>query len=257
MIVNKDYTIDLMKKGVREDGRALDEYRQPIKVEYGISGKAAEGSAQVTMGDTIVIAGVKLETAVPYPDTPDEGTLMVNTELTALSSPEYEPGPPPIDSIELARVVDRGIRESHSLNFEKLCIKSGEKMWIVCVDIYTINAAGNLFDACALAALAALKDAKFPAFDGVKIDYKNRTDKSLPLESLPIACTVWRVADKWIVDPTRAEELASDARLTVAFDDDDNVCAMQKGGNAPMSEEEIEHVVNTASDKAKILREVL
>src|SRR3989339_530262 len=120
MITPKDYIISIAKKGVREDGRAFEEYRQPVKVEYAISGKAAEGSAKVTIGDTVVIAGVKLEVGKPYPDTQDQGTLMVNAEFTPLASPEFEPGPPSIDSIELARVVDRGIRESHVIDFHKL-----------------------------------------------------------------------------------------------------------------------------------------
>lgn len=256
-MIPKEYIIDLAKKGVRDDGRAFTDYRSPVKVEYGVSSKAAEGSAKVTIGDTVVIAGVKLETGVPYPDTPDEGSLMVNAELTPLSSPEYEPGPPDNSAIELARVVDRGIRESHAINLQKLCIRAGEKMWIVCIDVYTINAAGNLFDAAALAAMAAVKDAKFPAFDGEVIDYKTKTDEPLPVEKMPLACTVWRIGDALMVDPTRDEEKASNARLTVAFNDEDQICAMQKGGNEPFSEEEIESIINIASEKVKMLREAL
>lgn len=256
-MIAKEYITSLARKGHRNDGRGFLDYREPVSVEYGISGKAAEGSAKVTIGDTIVIAGVKLEIGVPYPDAPDKGTLMVNAELTPLSSPEYEPGPPAIDSIELARVVDRGIRESHALNFDKLCITPKEKMWIVCIDIYSINVDGNLFDAAALAALAALKDAKFPAFDGEAIDYKSRTNDSLPLERLPVGCTVWRVGGGLLVDPTRAEELAADARLTVVFTDDDDICAMQKGGDQPFSGEEIEKIITIASENAKKLREAL
>ncbi|MFH0752419.1 MAG: exosome complex protein Rrp42 [archaeon] len=256
-MIAKEYIVGLAKKGFRNDGRDFSEYRAPVTVEYGISGKAAEGSAKVTIGDTIVIAGVKVEIGTPYPDTPDKGTIMVNAELTPLSSSEYESGPPTIDSIELARVVDRGIRESHAIDFKKLCITPKEKMWIVCIDIYSINANGNLFDASALAALAALKDAKFPAFDGETIDYKNRTKDGLPLNKLPLACTVWRVGDKLLVDPTRDEELASDARLTIAFTEEDEICAMQKGGERAFSDEEVENIITIASEKAKMLREAL
>lgn len=256
-MIAKEYIISLAKRGVRDDGRDFEEYRQPVKVEYGISSKAAEGSAKVTIGDTIVIAGVKLEIGQPYPDTPDQGTIMVNTELTPLSSPEYEPGPPDNSAIELSRVVDRGIREAHAVNFEKLCIKAGEKMWMVCIDIYTINAAGNLFDAAALAAMAALKDARYPSFDGEKIDYRDRTDDPLPIEKMPLACTVWRVGGKFLVDPIRAEELASDARLTVAFNDEGQICAMQKGGNQPLTDGEIESIINIAEGKVRMLREAL
>ena len=44
-------------------------------------------------------------------------------------------------------------------------------MWMVIVDIYPINDAGNLFDAASLAT-AAIKDAKFPKINSEnKIDY--------------------------------------------------------------------------------------
>lgn len=256
-MIAKDYIIGLAKKEVRDDGRSFTQYRKPVLVEYGISSKAAEGSAKVTMGDTVVVAGVKLEVGKPYPDTPDKGTIMVNVELSPLSSPEYESGPPTIESIELARVVDRGIRESNAVNFEKLCITPKEKMWIVCIDIYPINAGGNLFDACALAAMAALKDTRFPAFDGEKVDYKTKTEKTLPLEKVTLACTVWRIGGHLMVDPTRDEELASDSRLTTAFDEEGKICAMQKGGNEPLTEDEIEKMINISSEKVKELREVL
>src|SRR3989338_5346357 len=160
--VVRDHIRSLAEKGAREDGRDFLEYRKPIKIEYGVSSKSAEGSARVTIGDTEVVAGVKLEVGEPFPDTPDEGVLMVGAELLPLSNPEFESGPPSIDSIELARIIDRGIRESKCIDFSKLCIKKGEKVWMVFIDIYPINDSGNLFDAASLAALAALKDAKFP-----------------------------------------------------------------------------------------------
>ncbi len=46
------------------------------------------------------------------------------------------------------------------------------------IDIYPLNDAGNLWDAGALAALAALKDAKYPEFDGEKVDYSKKTKKT-------------------------------------------------------------------------------
>ena len=46
----KNYALNAMKSGKRIDGRAFDEYREPIKVEYGISSKSAEGSARVIIG---------------------------------------------------------------------------------------------------------------------------------------------------------------------------------------------------------------
>ena len=112
----KKHIIESLKKGVRHDRRKLDEFRK-VEVEYGIS-KSAEGSARVKVGNTEVLAGVKLGIDKPYPDTPDEGCLMVGAELLPLSSPEFEAGPPGIESIEIARVVDRGIRESGTIDMK-------------------------------------------------------------------------------------------------------------------------------------------
>ena len=142
----RTHIISLLNADTRLDGRKLTEYRQPIEVEHGII-KTAEGSARVKIGETEVMVGVKLEVGEPYPDTPDEGTIIVGAELLPMSNPEFELGPPGIQAIELARVVDRGIRESKALDFKKLCIAKGEKIWMVIIDICPINDAGNLFDA--------------------------------------------------------------------------------------------------------------
>lgn len=254
---SKKYVESLLQKGLREDGRKPDEYRS-IKIEYGISAKSAEGSARVRIGETEVVAGVKMEVGEPFPDKPDEGTIVVNAELTPLASPEFESGPPDVSSIELSRVVDRGIRESKTLDFKKLCIKEGEKVWLVFIDIYPINDAGNLFDAAALAAFAALKDAKFPGYDEEteKVKYDEKTKKSLPLGNMPMACTVLKINGKFIVDPTNKEEEAADARLTVASLDNGNLCAMQKGEDEPLSAEDINQMVELSLAKAKELRKV-
>jgi len=56
--------------------------------------RKTEGSALVKIGDTEVIAGVKMSIDKPYEDTPDQGNLIVNVELLPLASPTFEPGPP-------------------------------------------------------------------------------------------------------------------------------------------------------------------
>jgi exosome complex component RRP42 len=113
----------LIEKGERLDGRELTEYRE-IKLEQGII-ERAEGSARVRLGKTEVVVGTKIEMGEPFADTPNEGVLTVNAELVPLASPSFEPGPPDETSIELARIVDRGIRESKMIDTEKLCIVPG------------------------------------------------------------------------------------------------------------------------------------
>ena len=252
------HVVKLLNAGKRMDGRGLLDYRKPIDIEQDII-KTAEGSARVKIGKTEVIVGVKLEVGTPYPDTPDEGTIIVGAELLPLSNPEFELGPPGIQAVELARVVDRGIRESKAIDFKKLCIEEGNKVWLVGIDICTINDDGNLLDASSLAALAALKTVKFPKYDekAEKVNYKEKTSKKLEVEKEPIAITVTKIGGKLIVDPTTEEEKVLDARLTVITEKDGTLCALQKGGDAPLTSDEVMQIVDIAAEKGKELRGAL
>ena len=251
----REHVLKLFESNIRLDGRKFTDYR-PVKVEVNVI-NTAEGSARVIIGKTDVIAGVKMEVMKPYPDTPDEGSIMVGAELLPLSSPEFELGPPGQEAIELARVVDRGIRESKALDFKKLCIKEGEKIWMVVLDVCTINDAGNLLDASSLAAIAALRNTAFPEYKDDKIDYKKKTSKKLELKDAPLSVTVIKIGDKFLVDPDSDEEKAIDARLTVASLSDGTLCAMQKGGDYPLTSEDIAKMVDIGIEKGKELRKLV
>lgn len=251
----RGHIIRLFESNIRLDGRKFTDYR-PVKVEVNVT-NTAEGSARVIIGKTDVIAGVKMEVMEPYPDTPAEGSIMVGAELLPLSSPEFELGPPGQEAIELARVVDRGIRESKALDFKKLCIKEGEKVWMIVIDICTINDAGNLLDASSLAAIAALRNTAFPEYKDDKIDYKKKTSKKIELKDIPLSVTVIKIGDKFLVDPDSDEEKAIDARLTVASLSDGTLCAMQKGGDYPLTSEDIAKMIDIGVEKGKELRKLV
>jgi exosome complex component RRP42 len=251
----RNQIVSLLSKQTRLDGRKADEYR-PVVIETGVS-KNAEGSARVKIGDTEVIAGVKMEVMPTYPDTPEDGSMMVNVELTSMSSPEFEPGPPGIDAIELARITDRAIRESKTIDTKKLCIKAGEKAWMVVIDVCTLNDSGNLFDAVALAAMVAVKDAVFPGYDGEVIDYKTKTTEKLPLSKTPISVTVFKYGEHLLIDPTPEEEKVYNARLTVAVVENNNICSLQKGGDAAITSDDFVKMVELAVVKSQELRKHL
>jgi exosome complex component RRP42 len=255
MIINNQSISTLAGEGKRLDNRSLTDYRSPISIETNISW-TAEGSAKVQIGGTIVMAGVKLSLEKPYNDTPNEGGIMINAELTPMSSSQYEPGPPGMKAIELARVTDRGIREAKAIDMKKLCVTPGEKAWFVIVDIITINDEGNLFDAAGLAVMAALKSARYPVVDEETgaINYKKKTEESLPLTKEPLPVTVYKINGKLLVDPSSEEESSYDARLTVASDSNGTISAMQKGGITPFSVEEVGQIVDLALEKSEFLR---
>ena len=243
--MNKDFKqhlLNALKKNIRYDGRKNDEFRD-VSIEFGVS-HCAEGSAKVKVGNTEVIAGVKMALETPYPDTPNKGNLMVNVELLPMSNPEFESGPPGIDAIEISRVVDRGIRESKAIDFEKLCVKKGEKVWSVMIDICSLNDEGDLLDASAIAALAAIKNTVFPEVVDDVINYNKKTKMKLPLVRLPIMVTVYKMDDCFIIDPLSDEQKAYDARLSISVTEENTICAMQKGGDEPLSIDDISKMID-------------
>ncbi len=235
---------EYLKNGKRFDGRAKDEFRE-IQIETGFS-KNAEGSARVKIGNTEVIVGVKMDVAEPYADSQDKGNLMVGAELLPLSSPRFEYGPPQFDAIEFARVIDRGVRESKFIELDKLCIKEGEKVWTVFIDVYSLNDDGNLFDTAWLATIAALKNAKIPKYNEEtgRAEHGEWTKDSLPTAKyVPISLTVHKIGDNFIVDPTREEEDISETRVTAASSDG-TVFSMQKGNLKELTVEEFNKVLD-------------
>jgi len=244
---------ELLQEGKRFDGRKLLDYRK-IEIETGIS-KNAEGSARVKIGDTEVIVGVKLDVAEPFTDSPDKGALIVTAELSPLASRKFESGPPQIQAIELARLIDRGIRESEFLELKKMGIKSGEKVWGIFIDIYPLNYDGNLIDATALAAVAAIKSAVFPVIKDDKVQYGEFTTKKLPLKEAPITVTCYKIGNSFVLDPNTQEEEAAKVRVTVAmtFDKETHIHALQKSGEEALSEDEIAEILKIAESEGKKL----
>lgn len=249
-----NFAIESILNDKRFDGRKLDDYRD-VEIKTGVIAKA-EGSAYCKLGKTKVIAGVKMGLGEPFPDTPDEGTIIVNAEFTPLASPDFESGPPSEDATELARVVDRGIRESECLDLKKLKVKGSEKVWSVFIDVHIINHSGNLIDCSFLAAMAALLTAKMPKVKDDVIDYSVH-EKDLGVGHVPIEVTVCKVGSKMVLDPDIEEEKGIEAKLTVAVREDDMVVAMQKQGMTGITMKEAKDMIELAIKKSKELRKAV
>ena len=246
----------MIASGKRLDGRGPNDYRE-IQIESGFI-ERAEGSARVRLGKTEILVGVKIEVGEPFSDTPNEGVLTVNAELVPLASPTFEAGPPDEKSIELARVVDRGIRESKAIATDDLVIKAGEKVFVVFIDVWVLNYDGNLIDASALGALAALLNTKMFNYELKEGEVKIKPGyKPLPMRNYPIAVSVAKINDKIIVDPWLEEEQVMDARLTMAVEKDGKICAIQKGGSGTFTTQQILEISKIAQEKSAELRKLV
>ena len=251
---NESYVKKLIEDGTRADGRNLDEYRK-ISVKTGVI-ENAEGSAEVRIGNTTVLAGVKMAVGEPFPDTPNEGVLIVNAEFAPIASTEFESGPPDENSVEMARIIDRAIRESLTIDVEKLSIVEGEKVWMVNVDIQVMDHDGNLRDAGALAAMAALMTARIPKYDGERIVF-GEYEGTVPLNDSPTETTIFKIAGNLVIDATFEEESAVDALITIGITQKGDICAIQKSGEGYFTEEELVKAAELAIAKGKEIRKHL
>jgi len=245
--MDRDFISDLLRKGERLDGRGFVEYRD-LEIEANVVPAKAEGSALVRLGDTSIVAGVKVLVGDPYSDSPDKGVIMVTAEMSPIASPLFELGPPKEGAIELARVVDRGVRESGTVDTKKLCIEEGKKVYMVFADVYPMEYDGNLIDASSIAVNAALLTTKYPEMkweDGKVV--KTGKMLPLPLNNMAIEHTVSKIDESLVIDPTLKEEFVQDCRLTMAVDKDNKFTAIQKGGGAgPISLELVEKAMDMA-----------
>jgi exosome complex component RRP42 len=244
---------DVISKGKRLDGRALDEMR-PLETELDII-KKANGSAKVKLGDSEVVAGIKVETGEPFEGLENKGALIMSAEVLPTASPYIEPGPPDEETIELARVVDRGIRESEMLDLDRLVLVPGKIVYTIFVDCSIINTDGNLLDATSYAVVSAMLSCKLPIFeieDGKVVDTGKIQDP--PLTTIPVSITQVRIGDTIILDPTAEEEACMNARITITTNSNGDYAAIQKGFTGGFTREQIKKAAETARIKGEQVR---
>ncbi|MHA2129926.1 MAG: exosome complex protein Rrp42, partial [Promethearchaeota archaeon] len=252
--IEKNYIKNNLRKEERIDGRGLWDYREfNIKADIIAS---AEGSADVTLGDTRIITGLKYEVGTPFPDLPNEGVATVMAELLPIASPLFERGPPDEQSIELARVVDRGIRHADCIQTQKLCIKENEAVYILFIDMYVMNHDGNLIDTGGVSALTTLISAHIPegtyGDNGLEWTGKYLTGKDL-IKELPLVVTYGKIDDMIFLDPNLPEELVSDGRMSISVTEE-KITSIQKSGAATFSIDEIKMLGEKSLEIGKKLR---
>ncbi|MBY8983465.1 MAG: exosome complex protein Rrp42 [Candidatus Lokiarchaeota archaeon] len=255
--IEKNYIKSNLRKEERIDGRGLWDYRE-IDIKSDIIA-SAEGSADVLLGETRIITGLKYEVGAPFPDLPNEGVCTVMAELLPLASPLFERGPPDEQSIELARVVDRGIRHADCVQTKKLCIKEKEAVYILFLDMYVMNHDGNLIDAGAISALTTLLSAHVPegviGDDGLEWTGKYLTGKDI-VNELPLALTFGKIDNIIFLDPKLPEELVCEGKISISVTEN-KITSIQKSGAATFSIDEINMICKKSMEIGQKLRKQL
>jgi exosome complex component RRP42 len=244
--IKAEYVKELLKENKRKDSRDFNAYRE-IKIENNVLNNA-EGSCLASIGNSKVIVGVKIDLMEPFSDRPDEGVLMVNSEFMPLAYYSYSAGPPTPESIELARVVDRGIRAANVLEMQGL--KFEDKVLGVFVDFYILDNDGNLTDAATLAVMNALSNLSIPEYNSESKTFnREKRTKKMEVKNRVTTSTFCKINGKILLDCDVEEENASDGSLTIGIADGGFVCSAQKSGSASFSKKEVMDCVDIALQK--------
>ncbi len=244
--IRAEYVKELLKEGKRKGDRGFDSYRE-VSIKNNIL-KNAEGSCLASIGKSKVLAGVKIDLMEPFSDRPEEGVLMVNSELMPLAYYSYSAGPPTPESIELARVVDRGIRAANVLEMQGL--KFGDKVLGVFVDFYVLDNDGNLTDTATLAVMNALSNLSIPEFNAeLNAFEREKRNRKMEVKNRVTTSTFCKINGKILLDCDVEEENAGSGSLTIGVADGGFICSTQKSGSASFSKKEVMDCVDIAMKK--------
>ena len=77
------------------------------------------------------------------------------------------------------------------------------------------------------------------------------------IKNKSILCSVAKLYDQLLVDPSAVEESLMDASISIAFREDGSICAIQKSGFNAFSIEEVRNSINIAYKKSRELFSII
>lgn len=248
---------------MRPDRRTELEFR-PLSIQTGTIG-TSEASSTVRLGNTTVIGAVKLEVAEPTVESSNEGFLVLNVTLCAGSSPSVRAGPPSEYAQSMTQRMSLLLSSLKVVSRESLVIVPGKLSWVLYLDAFVLNDAGNLFDAVWLALLAALRSTKLPS---IRVDeetgmiYSNPRDcKALALTHCPLPLSFAYLPERnsLLCDPTNEEECVLDEGMAnVLVHPDDHAilsCETRQISRVEMIKEALGHAL--VQTRLQLMRKLL
>lgn len=254
----RDFVRSTISQDKRVDGRSSKDSR-PVHIEYGLD----RGCCIVSLGQTKVMAQVSCEITAPKASRANEGQLFVNFELSPMAAPNFEPGRLGDYGVEVSRLLERCIRDSHCVDTESLCLVAGEKVWGIRVDVQVMNHDGNVCECANIAVIAALLHFRRPEVSMVGTDItvhdpRDREPVPVHLHHHPFCMSFafYEAGEAVLADPTELEEKIADGILTVGANGRQEVCVLHQRG-CIMRKEQVLLCVQLAGVRAKSLSEII
>jgi len=271
-----------LDSSVRPDGRPLGRAR-PTSVSLGAV-STADGSALVKIGNTTMLAGVKLEVMVPSQETPDQGSITVDFQMPPICSPLVRPGRPVEAASVISEQLSNVLTSSELVNLSELCIAPGKAAWMAYLDVYCLDADGSLLDTALLASVAALAHLQLPAvsvseegrvypvssttsgdvsMEGAETSIKVKGNsisprRRLKLGAAPFALTCMVHEKHLLADPCAEEETLLQCSITVTMNQMGRLVSFYKpGGAVPATTAIVKECISLARRRAREVQQIL
>jgi exosome complex component RRP45 len=144
-------------------------------------------------------------------------------------------------------MLERNIVLSRCLDVESLCIRAGEKVWCIRVDVNVLNYEGNILDCANIAVLCSLAHFKLPEVTFtddnrlkiLKPEERNPNKLNLIHYPLTITFALFEQGNYVLIDPLELEEKCCDGRFIIGMNKHREVCMMQLSGNVLMLKDQV------------------
>lgn len=219
---------DIIKNGVRPDGRRLDELR-PMEAQVGVL-KNADGSALFRMGSTIAVAGVYGPRKVhpKHEEEAERAILRTRYNMAAFSTTERSRPGPSRRSQEISKVTREALAPVVFL----------EEFPKTAIDVYI-----EILQADASTRIAGINAASLAL-----------ADAGIPMADLVAACSAGKVAGHLVLDVAGKEDTEGELDLPVALYKRKNIITLlQMDGLAV--KEEVRQLIKLALKGCEIIYE--
>jgi len=190
-----------------------------------------------------------------------------------------------LTTLEITRLLEKTIKESNAIDIETLCLISGDKVWRITCSISVIDCdGGNVIDATILATMAALRAFRKceVTLNSQGFNVKTNTPMTsltihssdereplpLALHHTPLSITlgVFKLYDMTsiesqsillIADPSNEEETWMNGALQFCINAHGEICVVNKKGEIGIKPSIIINAAQLASDRAKVLHNIL
>ncbi|XP_025087154.1 exosome complex component RRP45-like isoform X2 [Pomacea canaliculata] len=207
---------------------------------------------------------VSCEVTLPKLRRPTEGILFVNVELSPMASASFEQGRLTEEGVELSRLLERCLKESHCVDLESLCIIAGAKVWSIRVDIHILNHDGNMLDCSSIAAISALAHFRRPdvTVKGEEVTIHTSEERDpipLSLHHMPLCVSFafFHQGKYLLVDPGELEERVMDGKMVIGMNKHREICMLQITGQMLLLKEQVLRCSNIAVVKVMEMTELI